>query len=44
MLKIIVCLIIGYFIGMVSCLIQVLHMENKHDGKIGEILDGENDE
>lgn len=39
MLKIVISLLIGYFIGMASCLIQVIRMENRENKKIQEILD-----
>lgn len=38
-MKIIISLIIGYFIGLISCLSQVLFMEKKYDKKLKEILD-----
>lgn len=38
-MKIISSLLIGYFIGMISCLLQVLFMEKKYDKKLKEILD-----
>lgn len=36
---VILCLLIGYFIGMASTLIQVIRMENKYNKQIQEILD-----
>ena len=38
MLRIIISLILGYFIGMASCLLQVIRMENRENEKIEEIL------
>ena len=38
MLRIIISLLLGYFIGMVSCLLQVIRMENRENKKIEEIL------
>lgn len=38
MIKAIVFLLIGYFIGMASTLIQVIRMENKHNKKFEEIM------
>ena len=35
---IIIGLIIGYFVGMASCLLQVMRMENRENKKIEEIL------
>lgn len=35
---IIIGLIVGYFVGMASCLLQVIRMENKENKKIEEIL------
>lgn len=40
-IAIIISLLIGYFIGMISCLLQVIRMENKENKKIKEILDNE---
>ena len=34
-------LMIGYFIGMFSCLLQVIRMENKNNKQIMEILENE---
>lgn len=31
-------ILIGYFIGMISTLIQVIRMENKHNKKFEEIM------
>jgi hypothetical protein len=36
---VILCLLIGYFLGMASAIIQIVRMENKHNKKIQEILD-----
>lgn len=41
MLRIIISLILGYFIGMASCLLQVIRMENRENKKIEEILKNE---
>ena len=41
MLRIIISLILGYFIGMASCLLQVIRMENRENKKIGKILKNE---
>ena len=38
MIKIIICLIIGYFIGMESAMLQIIRMENKHNKKFEEIM------
>lgn len=38
-LAIIISLLIGYFIGMISCLLQVIRTENRENKKIKEILD-----
>lgn len=38
MLRIIISLILGYFIGMASCLLQVIRMENRENEKIEKIL------
>lgn len=35
---IIIGLIVGYFVGMASCLLQVIRMENKENKKIEKIL------
>ena len=40
-LTIIISILIGYFIGMISCLLQIIYMENKENKKIKEILDNE---
>ena len=40
-LAIIISLLIGYFIGMMSCLLQVIRMENRENKKIKEILDND---
>lgn len=37
-MKIIISLLIGYFIGMISCVSQVLIMEKKYNKKLEEIL------
>lgn len=42
MVKIIIGLLIGYFIGLISCLWQVFYLEKKHGKKIREILDEKN--
>lgn len=39
MIKIIISLLIGYFIGMISCLLKVFYMEKKYSKKIKDILD-----
>ena len=39
MIRSIFFLIIGYFIGMISCLLQVIKMENNEDKKILEIME-----
>lgn len=39
MLRIIISLMLGYFIGMASCLLQVIRMENRKNKFIKEILD-----
>lgn len=39
MLKIIISLSLGYFIGIASCLIQVIRMENRENKKIQDILE-----
>ena len=41
MLRIIISLILGYFTGMASCLLQVIRMENRENKKIEEILKNE---
>lgn len=38
-LAIIISLLIGYFIGLISCISQVLYMETRHNKKLMEILD-----
>ena len=38
MLRIIISLILGYFIGMASCLLQIIRMENRENKKIEKIL------
>lgn len=38
-MKILISLLIGYFIGEISCLLQVFYMEKKYSKKIKEILD-----
>lgn len=38
MIKAIIFIAIGYFIGMASTLIQVIRMENKHNKKFEEIM------
>ncbi len=38
MLRIIISLLLGYFIGMASCLLQIIRMENREDKKIEKIL------
>ncbi len=38
MLRIIISLLLGYFIGMASCLLQVIRMENRGNEKIEKIL------
>lgn len=35
---IIIGLIVGYFVGMASCLLQVIRMENRKNKKIEKIL------
>ena len=32
-------ILLGYFLGLISCLLQVIKMENKENKKIQEILD-----
>lgn len=39
MIRSIIFLVIGYFIGMISCLLQVIKMENNEDKKILEIME-----
>lgn len=41
MIKIIIWLVIGYFIGLISCLYQVLNLEEKHNKKLKTILEKE---
>lgn len=36
---IVVSLIIGYFIGMISCLLQVIRIEDRENDKIKNVLD-----
>lgn len=38
MIKVIVCLAIGYFIGMASAVIQIVRMENKYNKRFEEIM------
>lgn len=38
MIKSIVFLVIGYFIGMISCLLQVIKMENRENKRFEEIM------
>ena len=38
MLRIILSLLLGYFIGMASCLLQIIRMENRENKKIEKIL------
>lgn len=38
MIKSIVFLVIGYFIGMISCLLQVIRMENRENRRFEEIM------
>nr|DAZ72416.1 MAG TPA: Protein of unknown function (DUF3789) [Caudoviricetes sp.] len=38
MLRIIISLLLGYFVGMASCLLQVIRMENRKNKKIEKIL------
>lgn len=38
MIKSIVFLVIGYFIGMISCLLQVIRMENRENKRFEEIM------
>ncbi len=40
-IAIIISILIGYFIGMISCIMQVMYMEKKENKKIKEILDNE---
>lgn len=35
---VILCLLIGYFLGMASAIIQIVRMENKHNKKFEEIM------
>ena len=32
-------ILLGYFLGLISCLLQVINMENRENKKIKEILD-----
>ncbi len=38
MIKAIIFLVIGYFIGMASAIIQIVQMENKHNKKFETIM------
>lgn len=38
MIKSIIFLVIGYFIGMISCLLQVIRMESRENKKFEEIM------
>ena len=38
-MKIVISLILGYFIGIASCLLQVIRAENTENKKIQEILE-----
>ncbi len=40
-ITIIISLLIGYFIGMISCIMQVMYMEKRENKNIKEILDNE---
>lgn len=39
MIKIIICLLLGYFIGLISTLLQVIRMENKYNKKFKDIME-----
>lgn len=35
----IILILLGYFLGLISCLLQIINIENKENKKIQEILD-----